>query len=84
MARSMSLRDAGPESGSERFKKNGHIHTGKQNHQCKLCGRQFVVDVTNRVIVEEQRTLVERLLCEKISLRSICRTLGVSRFCRKV
>jgi insertion element IS1 protein InsB len=33
---------------------------------------------TNRVINEEHRTLVERLLCEKISLHSICRTTGVS------
>jgi transposase-like protein len=47
------------------FKKNGHIHNGKQNHQCKTCGRQFVVDATNRVIDAEHRSLVERLLCEK-------------------
>jgi insertion element IS1 protein InsB len=32
----------------------------------------------NRVISEEHRTLVERLLCEKISLHGICRTIGVS------
>ena len=74
----MSIRDACPECGSERFKKNGHIHNGKQNHHCKACGRQFVVDATNQGIVEEQRTLVERLLCEKISLRGICRAIGVS------
>jgi len=30
------------------------------------------------VITEEQRTLVERLLCEKISLHGICRAVGVS------
>jgi IS1 family transposase len=67
-----------PECGSERYKKNGHIHNGKQNHQCKDCGRQFVVDATKRVIDEEQRTLVERLLCEKLSLHGICRAIGVS------
>ena len=27
---------------------------------------------------EEQRTLVERLLCEKISLHGLCRAVGVS------
>jgi hypothetical protein len=32
----------------------------------------------NRVIEEEQRTLVERLLREKISLHGICRAVGVS------
>jgi insertion element IS1 protein InsB len=74
----MSIRDACPECRSERFKKNGHIHNGKQNHQCKDCGRQFVVDATKRVIDEEERRLAERLLCEKISLHGICRTIGVS------
>jgi IS1 family transposase len=32
----------------------------------------------HRVIEEEQRTLVERLLLEKISLHGICRAVGVS------
>ena len=74
----MSKRDACPECGSQQFKRNGHIHNGKQNHQCKSCGRQFVVVATNRVIDAEQRTLVERLLCEKISMHGICRAMGVS------
>ena len=74
----MSVREVCPECRSPQFKKNGHIHNGKQNHQCKACGRQFVVDATNRVIVDEQRILVERLLCEKISLHGICRAIGVS------
>src|SRR5262245_66404305 len=74
----LSSREACPECGSPWFKKNGHIHNGEQNYRCKMCGRRFVVDATNRVIDIEQRTLVERLLCEKISLRGICRALGVS------
>jgi transposase-like protein len=74
----MSMREACPGCGSQLFKKNGHIHNGKQNHQCKTCGRQFVVDATNRVIDAAQRTMVERLLCEKISLHGICRAIGVS------
>jgi insertion element IS1 protein InsB len=78
MTMSMSMRDACPECGSSVFKKNGHIHTGKQNHQCKDCGRQFVLDATQRVIDEEHRAVVERLLCEKISLHGICRAIGVS------
>jgi hypothetical protein len=36
------------------------------------------VDATNRLIVEEHRILVERLLCEKISLHGICCAIGVS------
>jgi insertion element IS1 protein InsB len=74
----MSTRDACPECGSQRFKKNGHIHNGKQNHRCNGCGRQFILDATKRMINEEDRLLVERLLCEKISLHGICRTIGVS------
>ena len=74
----MSIREACPGCVSPLFKKNGHIHNGKQNHQCKDCGRQFVVDITHRVIDEDQRLVVECLLCEKISLRGICRALRVS------
>lgn len=72
------MREACPECGSERFKKNGHMHTGKQNHQCKKCGRQFVLHAENRMIGEDQRAMVERLRCEKISLHGICRAVGVS------
>jgi insertion element IS1 protein InsB len=54
------------------------MHTGKQNHQCQACGRQFVLHAGNRAINEEQRTLVERLLRENISLHGICRAVGVS------
>jgi insertion element IS1 protein InsB len=74
----MVVRDACPACGSTQFKKNGHIHSGKQNYQCKACGRQFVVSTEERIISSEQRTLVEHLLCERISLRGICRAVGVS------
>jgi IS1 family transposase/transposase-like protein len=74
----MVVREVCPACGSQHFKKNGYIHTGKQNHQCQACGRQFVLHADNRVIHEAQRTLVERLLCEKISLHGICRAVGVS------
>lgn len=43
-------------------------HTGKQNHRCKRCGRAFVLNPNNAVVTEEHRTLVERLLLERISL----------------
>jgi IS1 family transposase/transposase-like protein len=74
----MVVRDACPACISQQFKKNGHIHTGKQNHRCKQCGRQFVGHAENRLIAEEQRTLVGRLLLEKISLQGICRAVRVS------
>jgi insertion element IS1 protein InsB len=55
-----------------------HIDTGKQNHQCKKCGRQCVLHDEHRTIGADQRALVDRLLCEKISLHGICRAVGVS------
>ena len=74
----MVVRDACPACGSTQFKKNGHIHRGKQNHQCTTCGRQFVASAEERIIADEQRTLIEHLLRERISLRGICRAVGVS------
>jgi insertion element IS1 protein InsB len=74
----MVIRDACPGCGSPQFKKNGHIHSGKRNHQCKVCGRQFVAGAEERIIASEQRMLIEYLLCERISLRGICRAVGVS------
>jgi transposase-like protein len=73
----MVMRETCPQCGSPWYKRNGHIHTGKQNHRCKLCGRAFVLVPENHLIPEEQRTLVERLLLERISLRGICRAVGV-------
>jgi insertion element IS1 protein InsB len=74
----MVIRDACPGCGSPQFKKNGHIPSGKQNHQCKACGRQFVASAEGCIIPDEQRTLIEHLLRERISLRGICRAVGVS------
>jgi hypothetical protein len=68
----MVLREACPRCGSRSYKRNGHMHTGKQNHHRKLCGRACVLHPENSVITEEQRTLIERLLLERISLRGIC------------
>jgi transposase-like protein len=73
----MILRDRCPRCGSTHHKKNGHIHNGKQNHRCKACGCQFVQEFEQRRISSEQRTLIERLLQERLSLRGICRAVAV-------
>jgi IS1 family transposase len=62
---------------SPKYKKNGHIHNGKQNQQCKECGRQFVDCFEHYLISDETRALIERLLLERLSLRGICRAVGV-------
>ncbi len=75
---SMMMARAGcPQCGSRWYKRNSHIHTGKQHHRCKRCGRAFVLTPENSVITKEQRALIERLLLERISLRGICRAVGV-------
>ncbi len=66
-----------PRCGSLKYKRNGHIHNGKQNHQCKDCGCQFVECFEQYLIADEKRALIERLLVERISLRGICRAVGV-------
>src|ERR671915_47218 len=73
----MVIREVCPRCKSSTYKKNGHIHNGKQNHQCKDCGRQFVDCFEQYLVSEDTRALIERLLVERISLRGICRAVGV-------
>jgi hypothetical protein len=73
----MVIRDVCPRCQSPKYKKNGHIHNGKQNHQCKDCGRQFVDGFEQYLVSDATRSLVERLLLERLALRGICRAVGV-------
>ena len=65
-----------PECQLSHIKKNGHTHYGKQNHQCLICGRQFVI--REETVSEQTKELIKKLLLERLSLRGICRVLGVS------
>jgi insertion element IS1 protein InsB len=73
----MVIRDVCPRCQSPKFKKNGHIHNGKQNHHCHDCGRQFVDCFEQYLVSDDTRALIECLLVEWISLRGICRAVGV-------
>ena len=57
------------------IKLNGHTHYGKQNHQCKSCGRQFVAD--SQRITHEDRAMIKRLFLERLSLLAICRVMDI-------
>ena len=72
----MSSREACPHCGSRQYKRNGRMHTGKQNHKCTACGRAFVLVPENHVITKAQRAPIERLVLQRISLRGICRAIG--------
>src|SRR5215831_1699642 len=74
----MVIRAVCPQCQSPKFKKNGHIHNSKQNHHCHDCGRQFVQCFEQYLISEDTRELIERLVVERISLRGICRAVGVT------
>ena len=66
-----------PSCHSTNIKKNGHTHYGKQNHRCKCCGRQFVLN-NRHTKTEWLKSLIKKALKERISLRGICRIFGVS------
>jgi transposase-like protein len=67
-----------PLCASKRIIKNGCIHNGKQNHRCKDCGRQFVEDPQNKIISQETKELIDKLLLEKLPLAGIARVAEVS------
>lgn len=67
-----------PRCASNRVVKNGFIHNGNQNFKCKDCGRQFVLDPKNKVIEQETKDLIDKLLLEKLPLAGIARVTGVS------
>ena len=48
-----------PECGSNNYKKNGHTHNGKQNHQCKDCGSEFVLNPEKEIISDEKKQLAK-------------------------
>jgi insertion element IS1 protein InsB len=63
----MVVQDVCPRCQSPKYKKNGHIHNGKQNHQGHACGRQFVDCFEHYLSSEDTRALIERLLVERLS-----------------
>ena len=67
-----------PHCHSKRVIKNGSIHTGKPKYKCKDCNKQFVENPTPQCVPQEKRDIIDKLLLEKISLRGIARSVGVS------
>ena len=51
-----------PNCKSKDVVKNGFIHNGNQNHKCKACGRQFVEAPRQKLISEETKGLIDKLL----------------------
>ena len=68
-----------PNCNSKDVVKNGFIHNGNQNHKCKACGRQFVEAPRQKLISEETKALIDKLLLEKIPLAGMARVCDVSK-----
>lgn len=67
-----------PKCQSAQIIKYGHTHYGKPRFRCQDCGRQFVEGATRQPIDESTRTLINKLLLERLSLAAIARVTGVS------
>ena len=67
-----------PYCGSSQISKNGSTHHKKQKYLCKECRRQFIKNPTKKYIHSSTKTLIKRLLLEKIPLIGIARSLQVS------
>jgi transposase-like protein len=67
-----------PACNATTIKKNGHIHNGKQNHQCLSCGRQFVLNPEKKLISEEEKAKIRQALLERVSLEGVCRIFNIS------
>jgi transposase-like protein len=67
-----------PSCQSIKIVKNGRIHNGKQNYKCRDCGRQFVEHSQQKIISQETKALIDKLLLEKIPQASIARVCDVS------
>jgi len=68
-----------PSCGSHHVVKNGRTHTGKPNHKCQNCGRQFVQDSQQQIVSAETKKTIDKLLAEKIPLAGIARVVDVSK-----
>ena len=66
-----------PDCYSCKIKKNGSTHYKKQNHKCKICNRQFVLN-NKHTVKPDRRRRIKMALKERLSLRAICRVFEVS------
>jgi transposase-like protein len=66
-----------PRCGSFYVVKNGVSLSSKQKCKGKNCGKQFMLN-PEKYISEEKKDIIDKLLLEKILLRGIARSVGVS------
>jgi IS1 family transposase/transposase-like protein len=62
---------------SPKIVKNGQVYYGKQRYLCKNCGKQSVLKRVYNGLTNQTKSLIEKLLLERISLEGICRVLSI-------
>ena len=67
-----------PNCESERIIKNGFNSARSQMYRCKECNYQFVLNPQKSRIPNAKKTLIKKLLLERVSLAGIARVTGVS------
>jgi len=67
-----------PVCGSTRPQKHGQTRHGKQQHLGKKCERPLSAGAANRLVAAERRAEMAHLWRERLSLRGMCRAVGVS------
>lgn len=68
-----------PDCTSGQTVKNGRTPNGKQNYRCTNCGGQFVEDPQNKIIGQETKKLIDKLLLEKLPPSGIARVAEASK-----
>ena len=65
-----------PNCQSDAVMKNGRTRLRAQNYKCRDCGRQFVEDPQWRMISEETKGIIDRLLSREVVAGRNCPCLG--------
>ena len=68
-----------PKCKSDNIVKNGNIHNKKQRFLYKECGKRSVENPSKKIISQETKNIIDKLLLERISLAGIARVVGVSK-----
>lgn len=66
-----------PKCGSTAIRKNGH-RSGKQNHLCKNCGRQFIESPSPKGYSNDVRQVCLNMYSSGLGFREIERLTGIS------
>ena len=68
-----------PDCFSAEIVKNGVFKNGKQRYKCNYYGRQLVLNPQKGPISDETKTLIDKLLLERLPEAGIVRVTGISK-----